>query len=106
MPPGYPGGGVANPDGVSWEDQQWQSTQSGVHPSMSGLLHGNSNNVNNNNGSSRFKKSGSSKSLHQDQFWNSNPMWSAAPPGSFNPMFNPWGNPMINPMNNMNSMHR
>ena len=32
-----------NNNNVSWMDQNWSSTQSAVHPSMSGLLHGRKN---------------------------------------------------------------
>ena len=102
---GYPA------EGVSWEDQQpaWASTQSGVHPAMTGLLHGNNPNAGNMASQNGFRRSTSTKSLHQPDFWNGNQMWSAAPPGSFNPMFNQMmGGPgsMMGGANPMNNIHR
>ncbi|XP_059093166.1 uncharacterized protein LOC131888343 isoform X2 [Tigriopus californicus] len=68
---------------ISWEDQHWNTTQSVAQAPPAPLAH-----------RSNFRRSTSSKSLHQD-FFNANPMWSAAPPGAqFHPMMGgipPWG---------------
>eukprot|EP00095_Tigriopus_kingsejongensis_P009844 maker-scaffold21_size687808-snap-gene-5.36 protein:Tk09844 transcript:maker-scaffold21_size687808-snap-gene-5.36-mRNA-1 annotation:"ring finger protein 31" len=84
----------AHNEAVSWEDQHWTTTQSVIHAPP---VHPSAN----------FRRSTSSKSLHQD-FFNANPMWSAAPHGGqFHPMMGamqpPWG--MMNHPN-MSAMNR
>ncbi len=61
---GFPGGssvGGGHQDVVPWEDQQqWSTTQSAIQgPTRSGLLHG--------RGEEGFKRTGSTRSLHQVQ---------------------------------------